>query len=152
MKPKESEGRGAGQASALLAGVSPASGRAPLRGEAQHRAASGATGEGHFTTSDFDFALPPELIAQHPAPERSASRLLDGSGAAPMDRVFRDLPALLQPGDLLVFNDTQVVKARLYGHKPPPRRRVRAAPPRGRSSAGDGPAPMWRPAAASWSC
>jgi S-adenosylmethionine:tRNA ribosyltransferase-isomerase len=120
MKPKESEGRGAGQASALLAGVSPASGRAPLRGEAQHRAASGATGEGHFTTSDFDFALPPELIAQHPAPERSASRLLDGSGAAPMDRVFRDLPALLQPGDLLVFNDTQVVKARLYGHKPPP--------------------------------
>ena len=71
-----------------------------------------------FTTSDFDFALPPELIAQHPAPERSASRLLDGSGAAPIDRVFRDLPALLQPGDLLVFNDTQVVKARLYGEKP----------------------------------
>lgn len=71
-----------------------------------------------FTTSDFDFALPPELIAQHPAPERSAARLLDGSGAAPVDRVFRDLPSLLQPGDLLVFNDTQVVKARLYGRKP----------------------------------
>ncbi len=70
-----------------------------------------------FTTSDFDFALPPELIAQHPAPERSASRLLDGSGAAPMDRVFRDLPALLSPDDLLVFNDTQVVKARLFGNK-----------------------------------
>ena len=118
MKPKDSEGRGAGQASALLAGVSPASGRAPLRGEAQHRAASGATGVGHFTTSDFDFALPPELIAQHPAPERSGARLLDGSGSAPVDRVFRDLPDLLQPCDLLVFNDTQVVKARLYGHKP----------------------------------
>lgn len=73
-----------------------------------------------FTTSDFDFALPPELIAQHPAPERSASRLLDGSGDAPVDRAFRDLPQLLREGDLLVFNDTQVVKARLFGHKPPP--------------------------------
>ena len=71
-----------------------------------------------FTTSDFDFALPPELIAQHPAPERSASRLLDGSGPQPVDRVFRDLPALLRPDDLLIFNDTQVVKARLFGHKP----------------------------------
>ena len=72
----------------------------------------------HFTTSDFDFALPPELIAQHPAAERSASRLLDGSGPEPVDRVFRDLPGLLRPGDLLVFNDTQVVKARLFGEKP----------------------------------
>ena len=71
-----------------------------------------------FTTSDFDFALPPELIAQHPAPERSGSRLLDGSGAAPVDRPFRDLPTLLREGDLLVFNDTQVVKARLFGEKP----------------------------------
>ncbi|HSV46571.1 MAG TPA: tRNA preQ1(34) S-adenosylmethionine ribosyltransferase-isomerase QueA [Ramlibacter sp.] len=71
-----------------------------------------------FTTGDFDFALPPELIAQHPAPERSGSRLLDGTGAEPVDRIFRDLPALLAPGDLLVFNDTQVVKARLYGAKP----------------------------------
>ncbi|MDO5625113.1 MAG: tRNA preQ1(34) S-adenosylmethionine ribosyltransferase-isomerase QueA [Pseudomonadota bacterium] len=70
------------------------------------------------TTSDFDFALPPELIAQHPAPQRSASRLLDGSGAAPIDRRFTDLPALLRAGDLLVFNDTQVVKARLFGEKP----------------------------------
>ncbi len=71
----------------------------------------------HFTTSDFDFALPPELIAQQPAAERSASRLLDGSGDAPVDRTFRDLPQLLQAGDLLVFNDTQVVKARLFGEK-----------------------------------
>jgi S-adenosylmethionine:tRNA ribosyltransferase-isomerase len=69
------------------------------------------------TLSDFDFALPPELIAQHPAPERSGSRLLDATGAAIADRVFRDLPGLLQPGDLLVFNDTKVIKARLLGAK-----------------------------------
>ena len=71
-----------------------------------------------FLLGDFDFALPPELIAQHPAPERSASRLLDGRGAAPVDRIFHDLPALLEPGDLMVFNDTQVIKARLFGEKP----------------------------------
>ncbi len=71
-----------------------------------------------FTLGDFDFALPPELIAQHPAAERSGSRLLDGAGDAPVDRVFRDLPGLLRAGDLLVFNDTQVIKARLYGEKP----------------------------------
>jgi S-adenosylmethionine:tRNA ribosyltransferase-isomerase len=70
-----------------------------------------------YTASDFDFALPPELIAQHPAPERSASRLLDGRGSSPVDRVFRDLPQLLDPADLLVFNDTKVIKARLYGQK-----------------------------------
>jgi S-adenosylmethionine:tRNA ribosyltransferase-isomerase len=68
--------------------------------------------------SDFDFELPPELIAQHPAAERGASRLLhlaaDGTIA---DRMFRDLPALLAPGDLLVLNDTRVVKARLRGRK-----------------------------------
>jgi len=70
-----------------------------------------------FTLSDFDFELPEDLIAQHPAPERSASRLLDGTAATPVDRIFRDLPGLLSPGDLLVFNDTKVVKARLYGVK-----------------------------------
>ena len=70
-----------------------------------------------FTLSDFDFALPPELVAQHPAPERSGSRLLDATGAAPDDRIFRDLPSLLRPGDLLVFNDTKVIKARLFGEK-----------------------------------
>jgi len=72
----------------------------------------------NFTTGDFDFALPPELIAQHPAAERSASRLLDGTGTSPIDRIFRELPRLLAPGDLLVFNDTKVVKARLFGEKP----------------------------------
>ena len=70
-----------------------------------------------FTLADFDFTLPPELIAQHPAAERSASRLLDGRGEVPADRVFRDLPMLLEPGDLLVFNDTRVIKARLHGRK-----------------------------------
>jgi S-adenosylmethionine:tRNA ribosyltransferase-isomerase len=72
----------------------------------------------NFSLGDFDFALPPELIAQHPATERSGSRLLDGTQAAPVDRAFRDLPSLLRAGDLMVFNDTQVVKARLFGEKP----------------------------------
>ena len=67
-----------------------------------------------FALSDFDFHLPPELIAQTPAPERSASLLLDGR-ATLVDRIFKDLPHLLHPGDLLVFNDTQVVPARLFG-------------------------------------
>jgi S-adenosylmethionine:tRNA ribosyltransferase-isomerase len=70
-----------------------------------------------FTVADFDFSLPTELIAQHPAAERSASRLLDGTGPTPVDRIFRDLPSLLQAGDLLVFNDTRVVKARIFGEK-----------------------------------
>ena len=72
-----------------------------------------------YTLADFDFELPADLIAQHPAPQRSGSRLLDGRGPLPADLVFRDLPALLQPGDLLVFNDTRVIKARLYGEKSP---------------------------------
>jgi S-adenosylmethionine:tRNA ribosyltransferase-isomerase len=70
-----------------------------------------------FTLSDFDFELPPELIAQHPASERSGSRLLDGSSATVVDRIFHELPGLLQAGDLLVFNDTKVVKARIFGEK-----------------------------------
>jgi len=72
----------------------------------------------HFSLGDFDFTLPAELIAQHPMAQRSASRLLDGRSAAAVDRRFTDLPSLLLPGDLLVFNDTQVVKARLFGQKP----------------------------------
>ena len=70
-----------------------------------------------FTLSDFDFELPSELIAQHPAAERSGSRLLDGSWPAVVDRIFRELPGLLDEGDLLVFNDTKVVKARILGEK-----------------------------------
>ncbi len=71
-----------------------------------------------YTLSDFNFDLPPGLIAQHPAAQRSASRLLDGTGGAVVDRVFSDLPSLLAPGDLLVLNDTRVMKARLFGEKP----------------------------------
>lgn len=69
--------------------------------------------------SDFHYDLPPELIAQAPLAERSASRLLwvPPAPAALEDRTFRDLPQLLQPGDLLVFNDTRVIPARLFGHK-----------------------------------
>jgi len=77
-----------------------------------------AMAEPVYTLADFDFELPPELIAQHPTAQRSASRLLDGTGAVPVDRIFHDLPGLLNPGDLLVFNDTRVIKARLFGEKP----------------------------------
>ena len=67
--------------------------------------------------SDFDFDLPAELIAQHPAAQRSAARLLDARAAAPVDRIFRELPAVLDAGDLLVVNDTRVIRARLLGFK-----------------------------------
>ncbi len=78
---------------------------------------SDAAGRPVLTPADFDFDLPPDLIAQRPSAERSASRLLDGRGLAPADRIFRDLPTLLDAGDLLVFNDTRVIKARLFGRK-----------------------------------
>ncbi len=67
--------------------------------------------------SDFDYHLPEELIAQFPAAERTASRLLHVDGANLADRMFADLPALLKAGDVLVFNDTRVIKARLFGRK-----------------------------------
>ena len=70
-----------------------------------------------LTTDDFDFALPAELIAQFPAAERSASRLLLPAPGAMRDLTFRDLPNLLRPGDLLVVNQTRVIKARLFGVK-----------------------------------
>lgn len=68
---------------------------------------------------DFFFHLPQELIAQHPPQERSASRLLvlDGVSGDLQDQVFTELPELLSAKDLLVFNDTQVIPARLYGRK-----------------------------------
>jgi S-adenosylmethionine:tRNA ribosyltransferase-isomerase len=69
--------------------------------------------------SDFTYELPPELIAQQPLAERSASRLLtlDGATGALADRQIRELPQLLAPGDLLVFNDTKVIPARLFAVK-----------------------------------
>jgi len=68
--------------------------------------------------SHFDYTLPPDRIAQTPAPQRTASRLLhlDGNGQL-HDRQFLDLPDLLRPHDLLIFNDTRVIKARLLGRK-----------------------------------
>ena len=70
-----------------------------------------------LTLDDFDFHLPPELIAQHPAGERTASRLLHVDGNILHDRSFTDLTKLIKTGDLLVFNDTRVIKARLLGQK-----------------------------------
>lgn len=69
--------------------------------------------------SDFHYHLPEDLIAQYPTDERSASRLLvlNGETGALADRVFSDLPELLNPDDLLVFNDTRVMAARMYGQK-----------------------------------
>jgi S-adenosylmethionine:tRNA ribosyltransferase-isomerase len=65
-------------------------------------------------TSDFDFELPPDRIAAHPARPRDSARLLD-VGAALVDRAIADLPALLEPGDVLVYNDTRVIPTRLEG-------------------------------------
>jgi S-adenosylmethionine:tRNA ribosyltransferase-isomerase len=69
--------------------------------------------------SDFRYDLPPELIAQHPSDERSASRMLilDAGSGAVHDGLVRDLPDLLSPADLVVFNDTRVIPARLLGRK-----------------------------------
>ncbi|MFO1311650.1 MAG: tRNA preQ1(34) S-adenosylmethionine ribosyltransferase-isomerase QueA [Burkholderiales bacterium] len=68
--------------------------------------------------SDFDYELPPELVAQVPAATRSASRLLHVDGDALHDLAFTALPRLLAPGDLVVFNDTRVIPARVRGTKP----------------------------------
>jgi len=70
-----------------------------------------------LSIDDFDYELPPELIAQHPSEVRSGSRLLGLRGETLSDHRFSDLPQLLSPGDLLVFNDTRVIKARLFGKK-----------------------------------
>jgi len=70
-----------------------------------------------LSLADFDYELPPELIAQFPLSERTASRLLVVDGTRLEDRLFADLPALLREGDLVVFNDTRVLHARLHGVK-----------------------------------
>src|SRR6476646_1376652 len=70
-----------------------------------------------LTLADFDYSLPAELIAQHPARERSGSRLLHVDGNHLADLRFADLPRCVAAGDLLVFNDTRVIKARLHGRK-----------------------------------
>jgi S-adenosylmethionine:tRNA ribosyltransferase-isomerase len=70
-----------------------------------------------YRLADFDFDLPPELIAQVPAPARSASRLLHVAGERRADLAFAALPSLLRAGDLVVFNDTRVIKARVAARK-----------------------------------
>src|SRR5260221_10004034 len=70
----------------------------------------------NLSIEDFDYELPAQLISQHPSETRSGSRLLC-VGASLADRHFFELPQLLAPGDLLVFNDTRVIKARLAGGK-----------------------------------
>ena len=83
--------------------------------------------------SDFDFALPRELIAQQPPQVRGASRMLrlDRSTGATEDRLFSDLPELLQPGDLLVLNDTRVLPARLFATRGGLRTQAGSPPPEG---------------------
>ena len=71
----------------------------------------------NLSIDDFDYELPSDLIAQHPSETRSGSRLLCAGAGSLADRRFLELPQLLAPGDLLVFNDTRVIKARLFGHK-----------------------------------
>ena len=70
--------------------------------------------------SDFDYHLPPELIAQEPLPDRSASRMLvvHRSTGVLEDRHFRDLPSYLKPGDCIVLNNSRVFPSRLFGHRP----------------------------------
>ena len=70
-----------------------------------------------YSLSDFDFDLPPERIAQLPLPDRSASRLLHLDGEQIIDRQFADIVDQLQAGDLLVMNNTRVLKARFFGVK-----------------------------------
>ena len=72
--------------------------------------------------SDFNYELPAELIAQHPLANRTDSRLLEVRADGPhhvelVDRQFKDILSIVQPGDLLVFNDTKVIPARLHGKK-----------------------------------
>ena len=71
----------------------------------------------NLSIDDFEYDLPNGLIAQHPSKARSASRLLRVCVNAISDHHFSELPDLLAPGDLLVFNDTKVIKARLFGKK-----------------------------------
>ncbi|SJM64848.1 tRNA preQ1(34) S-adenosylmethionine ribosyltransferase-isomerase QueA [Psychrobacter piechaudii] len=77
---------------------------------------------GYLSVADYDYELPDEYIARYPLAERSASRLMylpaqKADTAAIQDRQFSDLPELLESGDLIVFNDTKVMKARLFGQK-----------------------------------
>lgn len=91
----------------------------PDPGDPAPAAASIASAAPGARTSDYDYLLPPALIAQRPLPQRSASRLLWlPRGAPPRETGVRQLPQLLAPGDLLVVNQTRVLPARLRARKP----------------------------------
>jgi S-adenosylmethionine:tRNA ribosyltransferase-isomerase len=79
---------------------------------------AGQAVEHDYTLADFDYSLPPELIAQYPLPDRAASRLLHVTAAGLRDLHFADIEQLVERGEVLVFNDTRVIKARLFGRKP----------------------------------
>jgi S-adenosylmethionine:tRNA ribosyltransferase-isomerase len=74
--------------------------------------------DARLTLDDFDYALPPELIAQSPATTRTGSRLLHVDGATLADLAFPDVVDLVAPGDVVVMNDTRVLRARVAGSKP----------------------------------
>ncbi len=84
--------------------------------------------------TDFDFSLPPHLIAQHPPAERDAARMLtvDRRTGVLADRTFRDLPILLRPGDLLVLNNSRVIPARLFARRAGLRTQPNSPTPSGR--------------------
>jgi S-adenosylmethionine:tRNA ribosyltransferase-isomerase len=90
-----------------------------LKGPGPFSLFGGCVTPARMRLSDFDYPLPPELIAQVPPDTRTASRLLcvEAGRGGLAGRQFADLPALLAPGDLLVFNDTRVIKARLFGRR-----------------------------------
>ena len=82
-----------------------------------HGSHSRGRASSQLTTDDFDYALPPDRIASHPPAQRGDSRLLRLAGAALSDHAFAELPAFINGGDVLVFNDTRVIRARLFGEK-----------------------------------
>ena len=101
-------------------------------------------------TELFEFELPPELIAQHPIRPRDAARLLVVGETGLEDRRVADLPALLEPGDLLVFNDTRVIPARLIGRRGAATVEVTLQEPVGSPEAIAGAVELRRAGAALW--
>ena len=99
-----------------------------------------APSEAAMRSDDFDFGLPRSAIAQHPAAPRDAARLL-AVGERLEDRVVTDLPGLLSPGDVMVFNDTRVIPARLFGRRGGAGIEVTLLEPEATAQAGAEPAP-----------
>jgi S-adenosylmethionine:tRNA-ribosyltransferase-isomerase (queuine synthetase) len=100
--------------------------------------------------ADFDFDLPPEAIAQHPARPRDAARLLHVAADRLDDRIVRDLPELLAPGDILVSNDTRVIPAQLQARRGEARIGITLDRPLAGAGAEREAAPSWRRAGLRW--